>query len=123
MATSKSFSSGVALYAVADGHNGPAAARHVQAALPAELERQLGAGPGAAGPASVLRGLARTFVAVDDAVCRQHLQSGARGAEGVRCSAAALPQLRALLPCTAAAAACPCAPDSRPPTSLPQAAR
>lgn len=78
VATSKAFSSGVALYAIADGHNGQAAARHVQGALPAELERQLGAGPGASGPASVLKGLARAFVAVDDAVCRRHVQSGAR---------------------------------------------
>lgn len=54
-----------------------AAARHVQATLPVELERQLGSGPGAASEAAVVQALARAFVATDDAVCRHFVQSGA----------------------------------------------
>jgi serine/threonine protein phosphatase PrpC len=68
------FASRLTLYAVADGHNGRAAARHVAAVLPGELERQLLGGDRDA--ASVQRALARTFVAIDDAVCTELFQSG-----------------------------------------------
>jgi hypothetical protein len=71
------FASGISLYAVADGHNGKAAARHTSLMLPMELEQQLGGGP--ASDAAVLQALARTFVATDDAICRHFFQSGERG--------------------------------------------
>lgn len=75
--SSKQFASGVSLFAVADGHNGQAAVRAVQLLLPAELNRQLGSA--APSPEGVQQALARTFVALDDSVCRQFLQSGERG--------------------------------------------
>lgn len=72
----KSFSSGMSLYAVADGHNGSVVARHVGLMLPDELERQLGSGAAAADDAAVRQALARTFVATDAAVCQQFQQAG-----------------------------------------------
>lgn len=65
-----------ALYAVADGHNGGQAAKHVAATLPGELARQLGAGPAAAEDDAVLRGLARAFVATNDSVTSTFYQGG-----------------------------------------------
>jgi serine/threonine protein phosphatase PrpC len=70
---SKAFSSGISLYAVADGHNGCAAARFVSTILPAELEQQLGSAPG---DQAVRKALARTFLAVDEKVTQQLVQSG-----------------------------------------------
>lgn len=88
MATSKHFSSGISLYAVADGHNGRTAARAVHALLPAELDRQLGPGP-ASGDA-VVRALARTFLALDEVICRQFASSGEpAAAPGAQCSCTA----------------------------------
>lgn len=72
----KAFSSGVSFYAVADGHNGSAAAQHVSMALPQELERQLGSGPGPRSETAICQALARTFVATNDAVCKQFFCSG-----------------------------------------------
>ena len=69
--------SGISLYAVADGHNGKAAARHTSLILPMELEQQLGGGP--ASDAALVKALARTFVATDDAICKHFFQSGERG--------------------------------------------
>ena len=74
--------SGVWLFAVADGHNGQAAVRAVAALLPAELARQLGPQHTAPGAEAVRQALARTFLAVDEAVCQQFFQSGERGAGG-----------------------------------------
>jgi serine/threonine protein phosphatase PrpC len=71
------FASGISLYAVADGHNGKAAARHTSLMLPMELDQQLGGGP--TSDAAVLQALARTFVATDDAICRHFFQSGEQG--------------------------------------------
>lgn len=73
MRGSKAFSSGVSLYAVADGHNGCAAARFVSTILPAELEQQLGT---ARDDKAVRQALARAFLAVDEKVTQQLVQSG-----------------------------------------------
>lgn len=74
---SKQFSCGISMYAVADGHNGAAAAKAVAALLPGELERQLD-GVSAPSDQEVRQALARAFVSIDDAVCRQFFRSGAR---------------------------------------------
>lgn len=83
---SKSISSfsNVALYAVADGHNGTQAAKAVAATLPGELSRQIGGGlqaPTHPHPEAVRAALARAFVSVDDLVCTKFLQSGEGGGE------------------------------------------
>ncbi|KAI3438649.1 hypothetical protein D9Q98_001071 [Chlorella vulgaris] len=74
--TSQSFSCGISLYAVADGHNGSAAARYVSTLLPEELERQLGGKPCPPSDEAVQQALARAFVAVDAAVSSKLCQSG-----------------------------------------------
>lgn len=67
--------SGLALYAVADGHNGSQAAKAVSSLLEGELLRQLG-GSVDPQPQTVRAALARTFLAINDAVCSKYLQSG-----------------------------------------------
>jgi serine/threonine protein phosphatase PrpC len=74
--TSQSFSCGISLYAVADGHNGSAAARYVSMLLPEELERQLGGKPCPPSDEAVQQALARAFMAVDAAVSTKLCQSG-----------------------------------------------
>ncbi|KAL4445896.1 hypothetical protein ABPG77_009095 [Micractinium sp. CCAP 211/92] len=67
--------SGLALYAVADGHNGSQAAKAVLALLEGELLRQLGAAA-LPSPLAVRAALARTFLALNDAICSKYTQSG-----------------------------------------------
>ncbi|KAL4425702.1 hypothetical protein ABPG75_009718 [Micractinium tetrahymenae] len=67
--------SGLALYAVADGHNGSQAAKAVSVLLESELQRQLG-GAVAPAPEAVRAALARTFLATNDAICSKFMQSG-----------------------------------------------
>lgn len=118
MAGSKSFSSGVSLYAVADGHNGTLAARAVSASLPAELERQLGAQRDPS-EESLRCALARTFLAVDDSVCRTFFQSGearSRGGAGVEAHSvpaaeSGLVRLACALPLTRLARLAPASPQ------------
>lgn len=67
--------SGLALYAVADGHNGSQAAKAVLALLEGELLRQLGRAADPQ-PQAVRAALARTFLAINDAICSKYMQSG-----------------------------------------------
>lgn len=69
--------SGLALYAVADGHNGSQAAKAVLALLEGELLRQLGRAADPQ-PQAVRAALARTFLAINDAICSKYMQSGGR---------------------------------------------
>ena len=82
MHQSEAFASGISLFAVADGHNGKAAARHTSLILPLELERQLGGGSTPASDAAVRQALARTFLATDEAIGTHFMRSGEQGSTG-----------------------------------------